>query len=105
LSRLHPISGCDDAARQADVVFVHGLGGDAFGTWRHGKDESTSWPHWLGPERALEALDLSALLKSGLFRLLFGVDGRRQLAQTTETVHRFFDAAIAPSPSRRAPRP
>jgi tetratricopeptide (TPR) repeat protein len=50
LSRLHPISGCDNAARRADVVFVHGLGGDAFGTWRHGKEESTSWPHWLGRE-------------------------------------------------------
>lgn len=49
--------------------------------------------------------DDGALLKSGLFRLLLGVNGRRQLAQTTETVHRFFDAAIAPPPSRRAPRP
>ena len=50
MSRLHPISGCDNAHRRADVVFVHGLGGDAFGTWRHGKEESTSWPHWLGRE-------------------------------------------------------
>ncbi len=32
------------------MVFVHGLGGDAFSTWRHGKDNSTSWPHWLGEE-------------------------------------------------------
>jgi len=31
-------------------VFVHGLGGDALATWRHGKEESTSWPHWLGRE-------------------------------------------------------
>ena len=29
-------------------MFVHGLGGDAFATWRHGKDDSTSWPHWIG---------------------------------------------------------
>jgi WD40 repeat protein len=50
LSILHAISGCDNTERRADVVFVHGLGGDAFDSWRHGKDESTSWPRWLGRE-------------------------------------------------------
>lgn len=52
MSELHPISGCGNTARKADVIFIHGLGGDAFATWRYGKDDSASWPHWLGKEFA-----------------------------------------------------
>lgn len=34
-----------------DVVFVHGLGGDARNTWMHNpKDHSTLWPSWIGEE-------------------------------------------------------
>jgi tetratricopeptide (TPR) repeat protein len=47
VSRLHPISGCDNPNRRADVIFVHGLGGDSSGTWRSSKDDASSWPHWL----------------------------------------------------------
>jgi hypothetical protein len=50
MSRLHQISGCDNPARKADVVFIHGLGGDAFTTWGNAKEQGTSWPHRLGEE-------------------------------------------------------
>ena len=50
LSTLHKISGCDDNARKADVVFIHGLGGDAFKTWSNDKNHENSWPYWLGKE-------------------------------------------------------
>lgn len=41
---------CDDPQRMADVVFIHGLGGDASGTWRYGESNDTSWPHWLAQD-------------------------------------------------------
>lgn len=84
MSRLHPISGCDDKNRKADVIFVHGLGGDPFATWS--ADENSSWPRWLGaqvPEVGVWSLGYAAspsrwlrFLPAWAFRF-FGLDKSR----------------------------
>ncbi|MEK4058504.1 MULTISPECIES: ATP-binding protein [Paenibacillus] len=50
LSHLHSISGCENEERQADVIFVHGLGGDAIDTWRHANNSEYYWPSWIGQD-------------------------------------------------------
>ncbi|MBL8483945.1 MAG: hypothetical protein JNJ60_17240 [Rhodocyclaceae bacterium] len=48
---LQKVAGCDDPKRGMDVVFVHGLGGDAWTTWMARPDDMASfWPNWLAAD-------------------------------------------------------
>jgi len=50
MAELQKISGCEDPHRIADVIFVHGLDGDARTTWQEEAKPETYWPGWLGEE-------------------------------------------------------
>ena len=51
-TELVKIIGTDNEKRQADIVFVHGLGGDAWSTWHPeaSKKDTNFWPMWLGED-------------------------------------------------------
>lgn len=48
---LIKISGCENASRSGDVIFIHGLGGNAWSTW-HPKElyDDNFWLTWLGTD-------------------------------------------------------
>jgi pimeloyl-ACP methyl ester carboxylesterase len=50
VSELKKVSGCDDATCKGDVIFVHGLDGDARNTWRPAGSTGPAWPEWLGED-------------------------------------------------------
>lgn len=49
-TELVKIIGTDNEEREADIIFVHGLGGDAWSTWHpeESKTDKNFWPMWLG---------------------------------------------------------
>jgi pimeloyl-ACP methyl ester carboxylesterase len=49
MSRLIKIAGWGGAPR-ASVIFVHGLGGHAYDTWRREPNNDTFWPLWLAED-------------------------------------------------------
>jgi pimeloyl-ACP methyl ester carboxylesterase len=50
MGELHLITKDCEEPQNGSVIFVHGLGGDPFGTWRHSKDEDAFWPAWLAED-------------------------------------------------------
>src|ERR1700730_2337234 len=36
--------------KRANVIFLHGFGGDLKGTWRHGLGDEFFWPRWLAED-------------------------------------------------------
>ncbi|NEP33398.1 MULTISPECIES: alpha/beta fold hydrolase [unclassified Moorena] len=49
---LIEIYGAQNPDRRGDVIFVHGLGGDALSTWhpQERRDDDNFWPAWLGQD-------------------------------------------------------
>ncbi|WP_365939987.1 tetratricopeptide repeat protein [Moorena sp. SIO3I8] len=49
---LIEIFGTENPSRRGDVIFVHGLGGDALSTWhpQERRDDHNFWPAWLGED-------------------------------------------------------
>lgn len=65
---LQKIAGCDDDTRGIDIVFIHGLGGDAWTTWMADKDDiGTFWPNWIAAE----------LPQAGLWTLGYAAEGSK----------------------------
>jgi tetratricopeptide (TPR) repeat protein len=58
MSRIVSIASWKGPPR-ASVVFVHGLGGHVYDTWRRGADDDTFWPLWLA--RDVEGLAVYSL--------------------------------------------
>lgn len=50
MTKLHKICGASNPARVGDVLFIHGLDGDAISTWHPSKQPDALWPNWLGIE-------------------------------------------------------
>ncbi|MEZ5476487.1 MAG: AAA family ATPase [Thiolinea sp.] len=47
---IFPVAGTDNADRKLDLIFIHGLGGDAFSTWQYNNEQKYFWPKSLANE-------------------------------------------------------
>lgn len=46
-TRISSIAGTENSSRDLDVLFIHGLGGDAFSTWQYRNNDKYFWPKGL----------------------------------------------------------
>jgi triacylglycerol esterase/lipase EstA (alpha/beta hydrolase family) len=63
MTELHLLYTPKDRPALGHVIFVHGLGGDPFGTWRHDAGAESFWPDWLAndvPQLVLHTLGYDA---------------------------------------------
>jgi hypothetical protein len=51
MTELHLVHGVESQAVHGHVIFVHGLGGDPFGTWRHGTNADAFLAELVGGRR------------------------------------------------------
>jgi HEAT repeat protein/pimeloyl-ACP methyl ester carboxylesterase len=49
-SKLEKICGTENPNRRGDVVFIHGLNGNAYTTWQPRGQPEQFWPSWLGED-------------------------------------------------------
>jgi TIR domain len=50
MSNVIKIYGADNPHRHGDVIFVHGLNGDARATWQPVREPERFWPSWIGED-------------------------------------------------------
>jgi len=50
MAKFYEILGTHNPERCGDVIFVHGLDGNATSTWRHQDKPEAFWPQWLGED-------------------------------------------------------